>query len=122
MTPGRPELNVHECLKDRKVFAIYVLRRVNIPLEKQLEAAKYRTRQAIGIGATEHELFAAYGRPGSGSGSQWPEMHGDVRFTVVNHTYPGLDVLLNLTDRTIFGIAATTLDAWEACQKATFGG
>jgi hypothetical protein len=121
-TATRPALNVHECAKDRKVFAIYVLRKMNIPLEKQRASARYRTPEAIGIGSTEQELFARYGRPRSGSASRWSQTDGDVTFTVLNYTYPGLDVLLNMTDRTIFGIAATTPDAWEACEKATFGG
>ncbi|MDR7420219.1 MAG: hypothetical protein QN178_15060 [Armatimonadota bacterium] len=36
-------------------------------------------------------------------------------------SYPGLDMLINATDHRVFAIAATTLDAWEACEKATFG-
>ncbi|MGQ0570865.1 MAG: CHAT domain-containing protein [Armatimonadota bacterium] len=121
VTPTRPALNVHECLKDRKVFAVYVLRKVDTPVEGQLESVKYRTQEAIGIGSSEQELVAKYGRPGSDSVSQWPDMHGDTRVTVLNYSYPGFDVLLNVADRRIFGIAATTLDAWEACEKAAFG-
>jgi hypothetical protein len=121
MTLTRPELNVHECLKDRKVFAIYVLRKANIPFESQRESVKYRTREAIGIGSSEQEWFAAYGRPSPEGVGQWPTTHGDIRITVLNYSYPGLDVLLTMADRRIFGIGATTLDAWEACEKATFG-
>jgi hypothetical protein len=121
MTPTRPELNVHECLKDKRVFAIFVLRKVNVPVESQRESLKYRTPEGIGIGSSEEQLFAKYGRPDPGSVTQWPTMHGNTRINVLDYSYPGLDVLLNAADRTIFGIAATTLDAWEACEKATFG-
>jgi hypothetical protein len=122
MTLTRPELNVHQCLKDGRVFAIYVLRKADIALESQREAVRYRTREAIGIGSSEQELVAAYGRPSPAGVSRWSTTHGDIGIAVLNYSYPGLDVLLNTADRRIFGIAATTLDAWEACQRATFGG
>jgi hypothetical protein len=122
VTPTRPELNIHECLKDGKVFAIYVVRKAGVPFESQREAPKYRTQEAIGIGSSEQELFARYGRSGNSSISRWTEVHGDSRVTILNYSYPGLDVLLNEADRRIFSIGATTLDAWEGCAKATFGG
>jgi hypothetical protein len=121
VTPTRPALDVHECLKDGKVFAIYVVRKTNIPIETQREAGKYRTGAGIGIGSDEQEVVAAYGRPGDNSIDRWSETHGDIRINVLNYSYPGLDVLLNEADRRVFGIAATTPDAWEACEKATFG-
>jgi hypothetical protein len=121
-TSARPELNLHECLKDGKVFAIYVVRKVHLPPGTQVESLKLRTQDGIGIGSTEQELFTAYGRAGPDSTSRWSEQHGGTRVEVLNYSYAGLDVLLNAADRRIFGIAATTLDAWEACEKATFGG
>jgi hypothetical protein len=99
-----------------------VLRKANVALESQRESVRYRTREAIGIGSSEQELVAAYGRPSPAGVSRWSTTHGDIGIAVLNYSYPGLDVLLNTADWRIFGIGATTLDAWEACQRATFGG
>ena len=114
-----PELFVHVCKSDSLVFAIFVIRRVHLAPDAELDALRYKTPEGIGIGSSEDDARRLLGRP---AGTRdWAAKHGTLDVAVLSLGYPGLSIDINKADRKVFAIGVATRGAWNACQEAVLG-
>ncbi len=117
--PSIPYLSVSTCRSDELIFAILVVRRLDLPDERQREVFNYRAKEGIGIGTSEEDVQRQLSRaPKTG---QWTERQGGINLTVVGLDYPGLRILVNRNDGRVFGLGATTRRGWSGCLEGAVG-
>lgn len=72
--PRGPYLQVYTCHSDSLVFALLVVRRLNVDPQQDREELKYRTPEGVRIGMDESEAVRILGQPDDTS--EFTERHG----------------------------------------------
>jgi hypothetical protein len=116
-----PYLQVYACKNDALVFAILVVRRLNLDLQPDAEEFKYRTAEGVRIGMDESEVVRILGQP-EGSG-QFNERHGQIEIVIRQHEYrdKGLFVRVNRGDLKVLALGAMRAGGFQACLQAVRG-
>jgi hypothetical protein len=112
--PGRPELSLHVCLKDKRTFAIHLIHRPDLPPETQFEARKYHTRAGLRIGDAAGRIAELHGAPLSTNPEDW-EFEG-VQYAMRAYAYPEMNVVVWTKSNRILSIAAHLRDGWDRCD------
>lgn len=113
---GRPALQMYACRSDGLVFAVLVIRRLDVPLRADAEELKYKTGEGVAIGTDEGDVIRLLGRPESTS--EWTERHGTVTVRAVAYNYPGLRVMANRVDQKVYALGAVAPGGWSGCLQA----
>lgn len=119
--PGRPRLQLYACRSDSLVFAVLVVRRLELTPEPDAEDVKYRTPGGVRIGMDESEAVRLLGQPEHTS--QFTERHGQFEVLVRQLEYRGrgLFVRINRADLKVLALGAMREGGFQACQQAVLG-
>ncbi|MDR7523290.1 MAG: alginate lyase family protein, partial [Armatimonadota bacterium] len=101
------------CRSSGLAIGIFAYRRLDRP-EAEVEAAKYRTADGLGVGADEAEVRRILGRPEATS--EWTERQGTIDIPLVQYSYAGLMVRISQTDRRVLAIGVERPGAYSACE------
>jgi hypothetical protein len=108
-------LRVDVCRSNGLSFAIFVYRRLDRP-ETEVEAARYKTAEGIGVGADASEVFRLLG-PAEGS-SEWTERQGRIDIPLTEYRYAGGGLLIRVSrgDRKVIAVGVQTQGGRPACE------
>ena len=109
------------CRSDSLVFAVLVVRRLDLTPEPDAEEVKYRTPGGVRIGMDESEAVRILGRPDGTS--EYAERHGQFEVLIRQLEYRGrgLFVRINRADLKVLALGAMREGGFQACQQAVLG-
>ena len=116
-----PYLQAYACRNDGLVFAILVVRRLDLELQPDAEEFKYRTADGVRIGMDEGEAVRILGQPESSG--QFNERHGQIEIVIRQLEYrsKGLFVRVNRADLKVLALGAMREGGFQACLQAVRG-
>lgn len=120
--PRGPYLQAYTCLSDSLVFAVLIVRRLDVEQHPDREELKYRTPEGVSIGMDESEAVRILGRPDGTS--EWTERHGQFEVLIRQLEYRGrgLFVRINRADLKVLALGAMREGGFQACRQAVLGG